>query len=758
MSKRPDHTNQKANTMMIRRTLILMVVCGIVAFVALAARLYHVMIVKHDYYESLAVEQQTKETSVTASRGTIYDTNGKVLAMSASADTVYISPYEIRKYNEDLGLIARTLSQILGVEEASIYEKAADTESWYKTIKTKIDEEPAQQIRAFIEENNLMGVHLEPDSKRFYPYSSLACHVIGFVGDENKGLEGLEASYDEYLTGENGRIVRLTNAAGTDMLLDDFEYYFDAMDGYDTTLTLDVTIQHIAENYLQKAIDDYEVKDGGACIVMDPKTGAILGMASMGNYDLNHYLELDPEVQAEIDKLKDDKAKQDAYYEALYRQWRNKCINDTYEPGSVFKILTMSMALEEGTVGLDSTFYCDGSIRVIGDEDERHCWATYGHGQENLTEAAENSCNVAFIQIGESVGAERFYDYVDAFGLFDPTGIELGGEGSSLWWSEDVFEDPDNHSQLAAASFGQTFTVTPLQMIRAVSACVNGGYLMQPYIVKEVTDANGKIVKANEPTVIRQVISEETSETVCDILESVVANGTGSNAYVPGYKIGGKTGTSEHTSYEVATGSKMYTVSFCGFAPTDDPQVVVLLLLDNPQSQTVYVSGGNMGAPTVGGILSEILPYLGVDPVYSAEELEVVDVQMPNVKGSSVESAREKIENAGLSVRVVGDGDTVVDQLPAANATIANGSETVIYAEQPPIHEQVEVPNLYGLTYEDAIYWLDMYGLYGKRASGSISTSSSVVVSKQSVPEGTKVDYGSVVELTLVDTSNLGIY
>ena len=749
---------QRPNKTILSRTLFLLVACGIVAFVVLAIKLYTIQISKHDYYEELAISQQLRETTITASRGTIYDCNMNVLAMSATAETVFISPAEIIKYDEDAELIARTLSEILEVDYDKIIEKTTRTDSWYETIKTKIDESLADRVREFINEYHLKGVHLEETSKRYYTNGSLACHIIGFVGTDNYGLEGIESAFDSTLQGTDGRVVRLTDANGTDLLFTNYEDYVDAKDGDSIVLTIDSTIQYYLEKNLEQAIADCDVQNGAAGIVMDVNTGAILAMASYGNYDLNSYLQISDEAQTEIDQIEDESEREKAYSDALYLQWRNKALADTYEPGSVFKIITMAVGLEEGVIDQNSSFYCGGSIDVLGRDDPLHCWKTAGHGSQNITQAAENSCNCAFVDIGMKIGSETFYKYMDAFGFFDSTGIELSGEGRSLWWSEDVFCNPDNLSQLAAASFGQTFTITPLQLITAVSAVANGGNLMKPYLVKQTVDSDGNVVTNNEPTVVRQVISEETSEEVCEILESVVANGTGKNAYVAGYRIAGKTGTSEKVAQIAQQGdaNKEYIVSFLGFAPANDPQVAVLVLLDTPDNSETgtYISGGAMAAPVVGSIMSDVLPYLGVEPQYTDEEKAAVDVTVKNFKNMSVAEASSVITNMGLDVKVVGDGDTVTDQLPAANCIVASGTEIIIYAGDTKPDKTVTVPNIYGMSVSEARQTLDEYGLF----MSTKGATSGVVASKQSIEAGTVVQYGSVIEVTFTDQSNLGHY
>lgn len=751
------------NKMMLSRTLVLLIVCGIAAFIVLGAKLYSIQINHHEEYETAAIEQQVRQTTVTASRGTIYDTNMQILAKSASADTIYISPAEIVMYGDDPQKIAQGLADILGEKYGVTYDDVlamtADTKSWYKTVARKIDDESADAVRQFKTDNDLKGVKIESDTKRYYPYGSLACHVVGFVGYENTGLAGIEATMDSTLTGVAGRIVRAKNANGTDMLYTKYEDYSASQNGDDVVLTIDGTIQNYVEKYLQKAVDDYDVKNGAAAIAMNVKTGAVLAMASLGNFDLNNYQDVGQDVTEEMESAGSDEEKNQLLTAAQQLQWRNKAISDTYEPGSTFKIITLAMALEEGKVNLNSNFYCGGYIEVTGDNPGkgRHCWKTAGHGQQTLTQAVQHSCNVAFIQIGQLVGEETFYKYAHEFGFFEPTGIELSGESGSIWWPEDVFCDPNNKTQLAAASFGQTFNITPLQLITAVSACANGGYLMQPYVVKEVLDENGNTVSKTEPTVVRQVISEQTSKTVCQILEKVVSDpvdGTGKNAYVAGYRIAGKTGTSTKTVKEADSGTKEYIVSFIGFAPADDPQIAILVLLDNPQSKTVYVSGGNMGAPTVGNMFSDILPYMGIEPVYTDEEKKEMDKTVPNLSGMTVSEAQAALTDQGMTCRVIGTGDTVTGQLPSANSVVAAGSELIVYAGTEPGSQQETVPDLTGLTYSIARQRLGYLGLFIKTDSHRIADSNTIVVSSQSVAAGTAVEHGTVVSVSLVDTDS----
>ena len=762
------------NRMMLRRTLFLLSVCGIAAFIVLAAKLYDIQIVHHDEYEAAAIAQQVRETTVSAARGTLYDRNGRILAISAGVDTIYISPAEIERGHEDAEAIAKGLSEILGVDYETILKRAQNTKSWYEVVARKVEPEVSEKVREFKAEGGYSGIKVEADTKRYYPNGSLASHVIGFVGLENKGLGGIEARYDSLLSGKNGYVMRSTTAAGTDMLYSSYEDYVDAEDGQSLSLTIDSTIQYYIEKHLAQAVADYDIQNGAAAICMEVDTGAILSMASLGNFDLNDYQTISAEAEAEIRAA----AQSDEEYNELYSlaqqlQWRNKAISDTYEPGSTFKIITLAMALEEGVVSENSSFYCGGSMNVLGRGSPLKCWKYGGHGSQSLTQAVQHSCNVAFVNIGQLVGEEKFYEYAEGFGFIDrtqdtsqqltaKTGIDLGGESGSIWWSEDVFCNPENLSQLAASSFGQTFNITPIQLITAVSACVNGGRLMKPYLVQSVEDSEGNIVSQTEPELVRQVISEETSATVRKILEQVVGDqkeGTGHNAYVAGYRIGGKTGTSTKTTEEIA-GNKEYIVSFIGFAPADDPEIAILVLLDDPSSESgIYISGGQMAAPVVGKMMADILPYLGYEPEYTDAELENIDRPVPEVAGMSLAEAQRALTESGFKSRIIGEGDTVTDQLPRSGVVIASGSEVLLYAGQSPAPTQETMPDVRGLSYAEAVERLGDIGVY--LSSGNSSTdAANLIVSGQSIAPGTAVEHGTVVDVTLYlnDTSMLGIY
>lgn len=758
---------------MLRRTLFLMAVFGIGAFLLLLARLYKLQIIDHEKYESMAIEQQLRSVPSSAMRGTIYDTNRNTLAVSASVDNVYLSPQEIEMYGEDRDLIARGLSEILGMDYDEIYEKSGQKGSWYVTVARKLEKDKADEIRAFKNQYGLRGVRLETDTKRYYPNSSLACHLIGFVGTDNYGLEGIEAKYDEALSGSPGRTVRATNAMGTELLFSQFEEYYPGEDGFDVVTTIDETIQYYVEKHLKQAVADYDIQNGAGAIAMDVNTGQILAMASLGGYDLNDFLAVSDADMAIINAAETEEARAQLLSQAQARQWRNKALSDTYEPGSTFKIITLAMALEEGVVSLNDSFYCPGTVNVIGRTSPIRCWKSGGHGSQNLTQAAQHSCNVAFVNIGQRVGAERFYDYCEAFGFLNmtgsddenltaTTGIDLAGESGSIWWSKNTFCSPRNLSQLAAASFGQTFTITPLQLVCAVSACVNGGNLMQPYVVRQLLNPDGSVAYEREPRLVRQVISETTSRKLCQILEQVVGDpndGTGRNAAVTGYRIGGKTGTSEKVSLEAQTGQKEYIVSFIGFAPADDPQIALLVFLDTPSNKSgVYVSGGQMAAPVVGRMLADILPYMGVEP--SLPEGAGDDASVPMLLEQSLEEAKQRLEDCGLDYRCIGWGDTVTGQLPAAGTAIAAGSQVILYFGDAQVSPNMEtVPELSGLSYDQARDTLSRLGLFVSTRS-PVNAASGQVVGSQSVPAGTAANHGCIVEVTLIDENEslLGKY
>ena len=756
--KKSSKTSSKKG--LIFRTLFILIVCGIGAFV-ITSRLFDVQIVNHSYFQARALSAQLSHSTLTATRGTIFDANGNILAMSAATENVFISPLVMERDEQDVELIASGLSRILDVDRDMIIERASRTQSQYQIIKRHVSYEQAQEVRAFISEHRLRGVHLEPNSRRYFPNDSLAGQILGFVGTDHTGLEGMELRYEDYLTGVSGRQVRLTSARGSTLSFAGFEDTFEAQDGNDIVLTIDSTIQYFVEKHLAAAIEQYDVLNGAICIAMNPRTGAILAMASYPNFNPNDFLALSGRELSRIEAIEDEDERNAAIREAQFRQWSNRAVTDTYEPGSVFKMISMAMALEENIANLETTFTCRGYVAVRGRVDRNQdplpmrCHLRIGHGTITFDQAMQRSCNIVCVELAVNIGARTFYDYIEAFGLFGNTGLDNMTEARSFWWDENVFLNRHNHSQLAAASIGQTFTITPIQMITSAAATVNGGYLMQPFLVSEIVDSNGNTVRRNEPTVIRQVISEGTSADMRYILENTVLYGTGRNAQVSGFRIGGKTGTSENVvqlalTYEGA--QKDLTASFLGFAPADDPEIMILLLLDTPSRATgINISGGAMAAPVVGNMLADILPLaLGIMPEYSEEELQAINIYIPRVYDRPISTATGVLSGLGLSYTIIGDGETVTAQFPAPNMQVAPGTTVRLYADATAPHEQVIVPNLSDMTFQGALNTLENRGLF-VRTTGVPIFDIRGRVSVQSVPAGTEVDYGTVVEITLID-------
>ena len=777
--------NQRANRTILRRTLVLMVLCGIVAFVPLIGTLYHLMITEHDYYNEKAIKNQTRSTNLTATRGVIYDANMNVLASTSTVETVFIDPNEIAEQMKQpensnlLDQIARGLGEILDVEPSFVYEQAADKQYRYKVIKRKISEELADEVRAFISENSITGVYLETDLKRYYPNSSLAAQALGFVSSDNNGSEGLEAYYNEELSGTAGKVVTSKGNYGSEMLYT-YEKYYDASDGSSLITTIDSTVQAYVEKNLQNAIDKYDIKNGAFCIVMDVNTGEIKAMATLGSYDPNNYLEIYDDTTALL--LENERAaalalpEASAAYEAAIEtykqdvaaarmaQWRNRCVSDGYEPGSTFKLITLASALDSGAVTLNDSFYCGGQEKFTGREQILNCWKSAGHGAQTTAQALGNSCNIAFGHIGLRMGGDTFYDYLKSFGVMEKTGVDLPGEASGLFYERKYLNDPANYgtSYLITSSFGQSFRITPMQLVRAVAAIVNGGYVLEPYIVSEVVDADGNTVEKNEKTVLRQVISQQTSETMRTLMEQVVTEGTASAARTPGYRVGGKTGTSEKLDEYDGNGQQVKDkiVSFVGVAPIDDPKYVVLVALDTPaysensEKYTVhgmYISGGLMAAPTVRDIFLDILPYLGVEPDYGSEDIRGVNFTVPDVIGMDETEAGELLAEKTITYRVVGSGSVVTDQLPVAGSQVPGTSQIILYMGAEKQATRVEVPDFIGCSVADVNYLASNAGLY-VQAKGTDRTDVYVLAAYQDIDPGTEVDRGTTITVEFSST------
>ena len=795
--RRKSDAARRANQVIRSRTVLVMLLLGIVTFAVLFWKLYDIQIRQHSVLQEKAIEQQTRSAVVNASRGTVYDRNLNTLAISATAEDVNISPMRIAEFVEsqkekqekaaqkaadkgenytapilrDQTYIAKGLSRILGVEQETLEARMTKTNYDYWNVKKQAEQNIADEVRRFIngeidpdgnevpkeDQVKLQGVWLQPSSKRYYLYSALASGVLGFVNDQNEGSVGLEAKYDDTLTGTAGYTVSARNAAGT-ALLYPYEQYYDAENGHNLVLTLNTNVQLSLENGLESMLKKYGAKNGGTGIVMDVNTGAIVAMASYPNYDLNEpgvlfddALKAKLETAlAKIDANRSSYESEEAYADArsaainnaVQTQWRNKCIDSTYEPGSTFKPITLAAALEEGKVTKNSTFYCSGSTHVQGWNKAIYCSNHSGHGQQTLIEAVGHSCNPAFISMGLSVGTETYYKYLKSFGLMDKTGIDMIGEVKGLFVDEDYFNS--QVVSLASYSFGQTFNVTPIELIRAQAACINGGYLYEPYIVDQVLDEDGNVLSQHDTTPVRQVISEETSAIVREALEYVVSSGSGKNGQVAGYRIGGKTGTADKTGTRKTT--REVVVSFMCFAPADDPQYIMLLTMDTPSRNTgTAVYGGTMVAPTASQIMGEILPALGIEPDYSAEELSGADAAVPYVVGKTAEEAKAALKSAGFTYRTVGSGETVTDQTPAGGAIVPNNASVVLYLGAEKSDTPSTVPDVTGKTPTEANKALTNAGLIMKVAGATSASGGSVTAISQNAEAGSQLPAGSVV-------------
>ena len=741
---RKDESIRRANRVIQSRTFVLMLIMGIGMFIVLFFKLYSLQITRHEELQAKAVSQQTRSSVVTANRGTIYDASGNILAISSTAETIFLSPKEMNDALNDTEnpaawtkeMVASTLAKILDISEEGILKKMTRTDSMYEVLKYRVDEDIADQVRKFINDNKVKGVYLSTDAKRYYPYGDLAAQVIGFVGTDYTGLFGLEAEYDKELQGKSGLVVTAKANQQNDLLYE-YSQYFDPENGDELQVTLEATVQYYLEKGMSDMCDAYSPANGATGIIMDVRNGGILAMASFPNYDLNDFSTVtDKTLQERMERGELELG------DAQQLQWRNKALNDTYEPGSTFKILTLSAALEEGLIDMNTTVNCSGSVNISGHT--IHCSNKAGHGLQTLEQSVGNSCNPAFISYGLKLGTEKFYQYMRSFGIMSPTGVDLGGEATGVFAADANFTQLD----LACYAFGQNFTVTPLALIAAQAACVNGGYLYTPHFAKQITDSDGNVIWQHDDTPVRQVISEETSATVRECLEYVVASGTGKNGQAAGYRIGGKTGTADKGQ----TGDVV--VSFLCFAPADDPQIMMLITMDTPSRSTgTYVSGGNMVAPTASHIMEEILPYLGIEPSYSAEELMGVDTTVPNVIGMSVDEAKDRLKERGFACKVEGDGETITDQTPVGGAIIPGKSTVVLYAGAEKSDKMCKVPPLVGCTAAQANTIAANAGLLIRFTGTTSSESSTVLVFSQDLESGTEVPAGTVITVRLGDTT-----
>lgn len=729
-----------------QRTAILILLILVLGFGAAVLRLTYLTTVQSSELQESAVDLQLADTTVSAKRGTIYDANGNVLAESASVWQVVMSPVNF-KNDKQRQAAAKGLSEIFDLEYNDVLDDTKQ-QSHYVVVKRRIESDEREKVLELIDtlkkDYSCSGViQLLDDYKRYYPKNSLASSVIGFTGSDDQGLEGIEYEYDSYLSGTPGRIITAQNARGTDMPFR-YEQNVESEDGNNVYLTIDETIQSICEKYMQKGVEDNNVLNKGVCIAMDVNTGAILAMVTTDGYDLNNPYELSAKDKKKI-KSTSKKKQAEAESAALSNMWRNKAVADTYMPGSVFKMCVASAALEENLVNEKTSFTCTGSISVEGET--IHCSNISGHGTQNFVEAISNSCNPAFIQIGQMLGAGKFRQYYQGFGFSDKTGIDLPGEAEDSFWKEGKMGGVD----LAVASFGQNFTITPIQMITACAAVSNGGYVVQPHVVSKITDSKGNVIKTVDKKIKRQVISDDTSKKMNEYLEYNTERQGAAAGYISGYKVAGKTGTTEKrgvTKVE-SSFSEDYISSFCGYAPADDPQIAMLVFFDTPDGDAYY--GSQVSSPVFINIMSEVLPYLDVKTSYTDEELGYVDASAGDYTGVSVDEAKTAVEADGFTATVKGNGSTVISQIPTVSSGLQKGGSIVLYTDSDSQSETVSVPSLIGLSPDEVNNVASAYGL---NVSFSGATTSSGTSSSQNIEAGTSVSPGTVITVSFADSSS----
>lgn len=729
-----------------QRTAILILLILVLGFGAAVLRLTYLTTVQSSELQESAVDLQLADTTVSAKRGTIYDANGNVLAESASVWQVVMSPVNF-KNDKQRQAAAKGLSEIFDLEYNDVLDDTKQ-QSHYVVVKRRIESDEREKVLELIDtlkkDYSCSGViQLLDDYKRYYPKNSLASSVIGFTGSDDQGLEGIEYEYDSYLSGTPGRIITAQNARGTDMPFR-YEQNVESEDGNNVYLTIDETIQSICEKYMQKGVEDNNVLNKGVCIAMDVNTGAILAMVTTDGYDLNNPYELSAKDKKKI-KSTPKKKQAEAESAALSNMWRNKAVADTYMPGSVFKMCVASAALEENLVNEKTSFTCTGSISVEGET--IHCSNISGHGTQNFVEVISNSCNPAFIQIGQMLGAGKFRQYYQGFGFSDKTGIDLPGEAEDSFWKEGKMGGVD----LAVASFGQNFTITPIQMITACAAVSNGGYVVQPHVVSKITDSKGNVIKTVDKKVKRQVISDDTSKKMNEYLEYNTERQGAAAGYISGYKVAGKTGTTEKrgvTKFE-SSFSEDYISSFCGYAPADDPQIAMLVFFDTPDGDAYY--GSQVSSPVFINIMSEVLPYLDVKTSYTDEELGYVDASAGDYTGVSVDEAKTAVEADGFTATVKGNGSTVISQIPTVSSGLQKGGSIVLYTDSDSQSETVSVPSLIGISPDEVN---DVASAYGLNVSFSGATTSSGTSSSQNIEAGTSVSPGTVITVSFADSSS----
>lgn len=740
------------------RAAIVFGLLAVVVFGLTTVNLVRIQLIDSEQYKQQAEKNQLQDTEIAAERGIIYDANGTVLAQSASVWKVYIMPSEIEDEGFKLDL-CRKLSEITGVAAEDIQEKADKSKYSYLVVKRQIELEEKEKISELLSQYysyTVVGdegtekkkiyyssaIGIDPDVKRYYPYSTLASNVLGFTGTDDIGRSGVELYYNTVLTGTPGRIITAKNGK-SDAMSQEYETVYDAQQGTSLVLTLDEVIQRYLEESLQQVYVDSKCA-GAYGVVMQVDTGAILGMACVGNYDLNNPQALTEEESTEISAIEDAEERSAARNNLLYSKWRNFLISDSYEPGSVFKIITAAAAIEENVVPNDFSFHCSGRIKVATETIK--CHDRDGHGTENFTQGLMNSCNPFFITIGQMLGKDKFFEYFEAFGFTEKTGVDLPAESTPVAGVNYHSLESMGIVELSSSSFGQSFQVTPIQMVTAISAIANGGYLMTPYIVSKQLNSDGNVISETTPTARRQVVSEETAAQVAEMMEAVVNEGTGKNAYVAGYRVAGKTGTSQKLG---KTG--YYVASFGCFAPANDPEIAVLILVDEPVGQ---INGGQICTPVAAQVVEKTLEYLDVERQYTEEELAKLDTTTPSLIGETVADAKELLNEKGFEYKIVGGGETVVSQMPNYNEAIPQGGIVVLYTEPDAERVTVTVPNLTLMTLSMANKYALSAGLNIK-ISGNALNEGELISYSQSIEEGTEVEYGTTV--TVYFKSNTGV-
>ncbi len=732
-----------------RRTLIVLLCMVVLGFGAIVVSLVRLQLVDGAELQKAAVDQQLRDTSISAKRGSIYDKNMKLLAQSATVWKVVLAPADIKDEDKEKEealrrKISAGLADILDMDAEDIYKRTAGN-SYYDVLKSKVETDVKDQVLSFIKENNLgNAIQLKEDYKRYYPFGSFASTLLGFTGTDGQGLAGLEAYYEKYLSGTAGRLVTAKNAVGTDMPFQ-YEQKVDAQDGYNLVLTIDEVVQHYLEQALEEGNANNKVENRATGIVMNVKTGEIVAMAVKGDYDPNNPFVLTDEAERNRIATLPEEEQQQAKTTALEAQWRNKAVSDTYFPGSVFKMVTLAMALEENVVNEQTVFTCAGKYVPVQGESPIKCWKTGGHGTQTLVEGTMNSCNPFFIYLGQLLGTETFYKYFEAFGFTGKTGIDLPGEANT----KSLNHGPNmTQMDLAVESFGQNFSITPIQMITACAAIANGGYIVQPHVVSQIVDKDGNIIQSADTSVKRQVISEETAKRVSQILQQNATNGTAKNGYVAGYRIAGKTGTSEKIGADGKVGSDdKYIASYCGFAPADDPQYAVLVFFDEPTGESYY--GGAVAGPVFAKIMGEILPYLNVETKYTEEEVGSVGVSTPGVIGKSVSEATNTLSAGNLKILVKGSGETVISQLPDPGSAIPGGGTVVVYTDTASISQTVAVPDFAGRSLSDVNYLAAQAGLNIK-VTGAYN-SGAARARTQDYAAGEQIKPGTVITVNFVE-------